>query len=63
MFNQKLKQEISALQAQLQALTAQESAVSRAMAMIRFDRDGKVVDRFAPTTKPDAIADDIEKLL
>lgn len=43
MFNQKLKQEISALQAQLQALTAQESAVSRAMAMIRFDRDGKVV--------------------
>ena len=44
MFNQKLKQEISALQAQLQALTAQESAVSRAMAMIRFDRDGKVVN-------------------
>lgn len=27
------------------------------------DRSGKVVDRFAPTTKPEAIADDIEKLL
>jgi glutathione peroxidase len=27
------------------------------------DRSGKVVDRFAPTTKPDAIAADIEKLL
>ena len=26
-------------------------------------RDGKVVDRYAPTTKPDAISDDIEKLL
>jgi glutathione peroxidase len=27
------------------------------------DRNGRVVDRFAPTTKPDAIAGDIEKLL
>ena len=27
------------------------------------DRNGNVVDRFAPTTKPDAIAADIEKLL
>jgi glutathione peroxidase len=27
------------------------------------DRSGKVVDRFAPTTKPEAIATDIEKLL
>jgi glutathione peroxidase len=27
------------------------------------DRSGNVVDRFAPTTKPDAIAADIEKLL
>ena len=27
------------------------------------DRNGSVVDRFAPTTKPDAIAADIEKLL
>ena len=27
------------------------------------DRNGNVVDRFAPTTKPDAIASDIEKLL
>lgn len=27
------------------------------------DRDGKVVDRFAPTTKPEAIAKDIEALL
>jgi glutathione peroxidase len=27
------------------------------------DRNGKVVDRFAPTTKPEAIAADIEKLL
>jgi glutathione peroxidase len=27
------------------------------------DRSGKVVDRFAPTTKPDAIAADIERLL
>ncbi|MBC7506693.1 MAG: glutathione peroxidase [Sandarakinorhabdus sp.] len=26
-------------------------------------RDGKVIDRFAPTTKPDAIAGDIEKAL
>jgi glutathione peroxidase len=26
-------------------------------------RDGKVVDRYAPTTRPDAIAGDIEKLL
>ena len=44
MFNSKLKQEISDLQAQLHTLTAQENAVSRAMAMIRFDRDGKVVN-------------------
>jgi methyl-accepting chemotaxis protein len=43
MFNSKLKQEISDLQSQLHTLTAQESAVSRAMAMIRFDRDGKVI--------------------
>jgi glutathione peroxidase len=28
-----------------------------------IDRHGNVVDRFAPTTKPDAIAADIEKLL
>jgi glutathione peroxidase len=27
------------------------------------DRDGKVVDRYAPTTKPEAIRADIEKLL
>ena len=27
------------------------------------DRDGKVVDRYAPTTEPDAIAADIERLL
>jgi glutathione peroxidase len=27
------------------------------------DRNGRVVDRFAPTTKPDALASDIEKLL
>jgi glutathione peroxidase len=27
------------------------------------DRNGKVVDRYAPTTRPDAIAKDIEKLL
>jgi glutathione peroxidase len=27
------------------------------------DRDGKVVERYAPTTKPEAIAGDIEKLL
>ena len=27
------------------------------------DREGKVVDRYAPTTKPDAISGDIEKLL
>jgi glutathione peroxidase len=27
------------------------------------DRNGRVVDRFAPTTKPDAIAGDIERLL
>lgn len=26
-------------------------------------RDGKVIDRFAPTTKPDAISGDIEKAL
>ena len=26
-------------------------------------RDGKVVDRYAPTTRPDAISGDIEKLL
>jgi glutathione peroxidase len=26
-------------------------------------RDGKVIDRFAPTTKPEAIASDIEKAL
>jgi glutathione peroxidase len=28
-----------------------------------IDRNGKVVDRFAPTTKPDALAADIETLL
>ncbi len=28
-----------------------------------IDRKGQVVDRFAPTTKPDAIAGEIEKLL
>ena len=27
------------------------------------DRDGEVVDRYAPTTKPDALTADIEKLL
>ena len=27
------------------------------------DRDGKVVERYAPTTRPDAIRGDIEKLL
>jgi len=27
------------------------------------DREGRVVDRYAPTTKPDAIRKDIEKLL
>ncbi|SDD68482.1 glutathione peroxidase [Sphingomonas sp. YR710] len=27
------------------------------------DRDGKVIDRYAPTTKPEAIRADIEKLL
>ncbi len=27
------------------------------------DRNGKVVDRYAPTTKPEAISGDIEKLL
>ncbi len=27
------------------------------------DRDGEVVDRYAPTTTPEAIAGDIEKLL
>jgi glutathione peroxidase len=27
------------------------------------DRNGQVVRRYAPTTKPDAIADDVEKLL
>ncbi len=27
------------------------------------DRNGKVVGRYAPTTRPDAISDDIEKLL
>jgi len=27
------------------------------------DRDGKVVDRYAPQTKPEALAKDIEKLL
>ena len=27
------------------------------------DRDGNVVDRYAPTTKPEEIAGDIEKLL
>jgi glutathione peroxidase len=27
------------------------------------DRDGKVIDRYAPTTKPKAIRADIEKLL
>ena len=27
------------------------------------DRNGKVVDRYAPTTRPDAISGDIEKLL
>jgi glutathione peroxidase len=27
------------------------------------DRDGKVVDRYAPTTEPDALAADIERLL
>jgi glutathione peroxidase len=27
------------------------------------DRDGKVVDRYAPTTKPEDIREDIEKLL
>ena len=27
------------------------------------DRDGKVVRRYAPTTKPEALEDDIEKLL
>ena len=27
------------------------------------DREGKVVDRYAPTTRPDAIKGDIEKLL
>jgi glutathione peroxidase len=28
-----------------------------------IDRDGQVVDRYAPTTKPEDIASDIEKLL
>ena len=28
-----------------------------------IDRSGKVVDRYAPTTRPEDIADDIEKLL
>ncbi|WP_343520834.1 glutathione peroxidase [Sphingomonas sp.] len=28
-----------------------------------IDRDGKVVDRYAPQTKPEDIAEDIEKLL
>ncbi|HET9509682.1 MAG TPA: glutathione peroxidase, partial [Sphingomonas sp.] len=28
-----------------------------------IDRDGKVVDRYAPTTKPEAIAKDVETLL
>lgn len=28
-----------------------------------IDRDGQVVERYAPTTKPEAIAPDIEKLL
>ena len=27
------------------------------------DRDGEVVERYAPTTKPDALTADIEKLL
>ena len=27
------------------------------------DRDGKVVDRYAPTTKPEDLAPDIEALL
>ena len=27
------------------------------------DRDGKVIDRFAPTTKPEALKSEIEKLL
>ncbi|MBL0670558.1 glutathione peroxidase [Aeromonas hydrophila] len=28
-----------------------------------IDRDGKVVDRFAPTTKPESLRDDIQALL
>ncbi len=43
MFNSKLKQEIANLQQQAQATAAAEAALSRAMAVIRFDRDGNVL--------------------
>jgi len=43
MFNSKLKQEIASLQQQAQATAATEAALSRAMAVIRFDREGNVL--------------------
>ena len=43
MFNSKLKQEIANLQQQAQATAAAEAALSRAMAVIRFDREGNVL--------------------
>ena len=43
MFNSKLKQEIADLQRQVQANAAVEAALSRAMAVIRFDREGAIL--------------------
>ena len=38
-------------------------AIKRNFSKFLVDRDGKVVDRYAPTTEPDALAADIERLL
>ena len=43
MFNRKLKQDLADLQQQVQANAAVEAALSRAMAVIRFDQEGVIL--------------------
>ena len=44
MFNTRLKQAHAALQQQLTEYQAERTALARSMAMVRFDRDGKVIE-------------------
>ena len=44
MFNTRLKQAHVALQQQLTEYQAERTALARSMAMVRFDRDGKVIE-------------------